>query len=107
MAANVDPESYILTTAYDAPWVLGWGKHPVIAPGLFQWNIYTQEEWTEFLRTSDPQQAIEFISKNEESTYIYYSANTTDTESDKYSSKEFQLIRENKGKVYRYTGSVQ
>ena len=107
MAANVGPESYILTNAYDAPWVLGWGKHPVVAPGLFQWDIYTQEEWTEFLRTSDPQQAIEFISMNKESTYIYYSANTIDTESDKYSSKEFQLIRENKGKVYRYTGSVQ
>ena len=107
MAANVDPKSHILTTVYDAPWVIGWGKHPVIAPGLFQWDIYTQEEWARFLSTSDPRLTVQFISKYKEEIYIYYSMNISGIELDKYSGKEFQLIRENKGKVYRYTGSVQ
>ncbi len=107
MADNIDPGSYILTTSYNAPWVLGWGKHPVIAPGLFQWDIYRQEEWTEFFSTSDPQQTIKFISKYKEIIYIYNSMDINDIELDKYSGKEFQLIRENKAKVYRYTGSVQ
>jgi hypothetical protein len=107
MADNIDPESYILTTSYDAPWVLGWGKHPVIAPGLFHWDIYTQEEWTEFFSISDPLHSTRFFSKYKEEIYIYNSMNITDIGSDKYSGKEFQLIRENKAKVYRYTGSVQ
>jgi hypothetical protein len=42
MAENIDPESYILTSSDDAPWVLGWGEHPVVAPGLFHWDIYPQ-----------------------------------------------------------------
>jgi hypothetical protein len=107
MAENIDPESYILTSSDDAPWVLGWGEHPVVAPGLFHWDIYPQEEWAEFLSTSDPQHSIKFFSKYKETIYIYYSMDITDIELDKYSAKEFQLIRENKGKIYRYTGSVQ
>ncbi len=107
MATNIGPNGHILTTVYDAPWVLGWGKHPVIAPGLFQWDVYTQAEWAEFLSTSDPQLTVQFVSKYKDEIYIYDSINMLGTELDKYSSKEFQLIRENKGKIYRYAGSVR
>jgi len=107
MADNIKSESYILTTAYDAPWVLGWGKHPVIAPGLFQWDKYTEEEWNDFLKTSDSQQAVEFMSKYGEDIYIYHSMNIENIELSKYSNKEFQLIREGKSKIYRYARPVQ
>jgi len=107
MSVHVDPGNYILTTVYDAPWVLGWGKHPVVTPGLFHWDMHTQEEWVEFLGTSDPQQAIEFISRYNDNMYIYHSSNIKYIDPKKYSGREFQLIRYSSGKVYRYNGSVQ
>lgn len=107
MADNIRPQRYILTTAYDAPWVLGWGKHPVIAPGLFHWDRNTQEEWNDFLKTSDSKQAAEFMSIYEEDIYIYHSMNIENIELSKYSGNEFQLIRNDKSKIYRYTGPVQ
>ncbi|WP_321420508.1 hypothetical protein [uncultured Methanomethylovorans sp.] len=107
MADNIRPQRYILTTAYDAPWVLGWGKHPVIAPGLFHWDINTQEDWDDFLRTSDSKQGAEFMSKYDKDIYIYHSMNIENIELSKYSGNEFQLIRNDKSKIYRYTGPVQ
>jgi len=107
IADNIRPQRYILTTAYDAPWVLGWGKHPVIAPGLFHSDRNTQEEWNDFLKTSDSKQAAEFMSIYEEDIYIYHSMNIENIELSKYSGNEFQLIRNDKSKIYRYTGPVQ
>jgi len=79
----------------------------VIAPGLFQWDKYTEEEWNDFLKTSDSQQAVEFMSKYGEDIYIYHSMNIENIELSKYSNKEFQLIREGKSKIYRYARPVQ
>ena len=76
LALNTEPDAYVLATSYDAPWVLGWSERRVIAPGLFQWNIYNEQKWIEFLRTGDPEIAKEFLEPyNSSNIYVYHSKN--------------------------------
>ncbi len=101
--SKTDNDAYILATSYDAPWVLGWSSHRVLAPGLFQWDIHNRSEWMEFLATDDPEKAIQFLSQWNETIYIYHSYNTGNAlDLEKFNNSAFIKKWDNESIVYEF-----
>lgn len=107
LSDNAEPDAYILATSYDAPWVLGWSERRVIAPGLFQWNIYNKPEWIEFLKTSDSDKAIEFLNPyNSTDIYIYQSKNRFNwIETSKFETNSFEKINHTGVNIFKLNAS--
>lgn len=103
LASNTEPNSYILATSYDAPWVLGWSNRRVIAPGLFEWNIYNKSEWIAFLKTKDIETTEDFLRPySNNSIYIYHSKRRTNwMEMSKFENPSFEIIEFNKVTIYK------
>lgn len=101
LASNTEPDAYILATSYDAPWVLGWSEHRVIAPGLFQWDTHNRSEWLEFLRTKDAGVANEFLSAWDGPIYVYHSKNFRNwIELEKFANSNSTLLCNNESIIY-------
>ncbi len=106
IALNSEKDAYVLATSYDAPWVLGWSKRKVIAPGLFQWDKHNESEWREFLSTEDKEKGNNFLSVWDSQVYIFYSKNHGNKmQLQKYNSNYFILKEDNKkAAIYEYVG---
>ena len=103
LSENTDEDAFILSTSYDAPWVLGWSNRRVIAPGLFEWNLQNKQEWFAFFNTRDPEKAVEFLSLYEGTIYIYHSHNHSNNLGlEKFSGEPFELLVDGDAVVYRY-----
>lgn len=51
---NLPKNEYVMAlSAYYAPWLYGFSNHEVIAPGMFEANQWTEEEWRQFWSTND------------------------------------------------------
>ncbi len=67
-------ESYVMSTSsYYSPWIQGYSERRVIAPGLFDYDTHTKEEWSEFWSTNDMAYIKQFMSDypKEEPLYVY------------------------------------
>jgi hypothetical protein len=108
LSRNAEPDAYILATSYDAPWVLGWSERRVIAPGLFQWNVYEKAEWVEFLRTTDSEVAKKFLRPYSNNTiYIYHSNNRLNKiELSKFEDVSFEKIERDGVNIYKYKSNA-
>jgi asparagine N-glycosylation enzyme membrane subunit Stt3 len=105
LADNTEDNACILATTNDAPWVLGWSDRRVIAPGLFEWDLYEKEEWEIFFSTDDPEVARLFLDRYEDPIYIYYSLNPSNyLGQEKFQGEYFQIIYNNGAVIYRYRG---
>jgi len=101
---NTEDDAYVLATGYDAPWVLGWSRRRVIAPGLFEWNVHGKDEWFSFFETKDPEAAREFLDVYDGPIYIYYSktwGNYLGLE--KFQGGYFQKVYDDGAVVYKYS----
>lgn len=113
LSDNAEPDAYLLATSYDAPWVLGWGDRRVIAPGLFQWDIHNRSEWLDFLRTTDPQVAKEFLEQynnnsnsSNSNIYIYLSKNRMNYMAvEKFDDSAFEELHRSGVLIYKYNSS--
>ena len=102
---NTEENAYILATASDAPWVLGWSGRRVIAPGLFEWNTYGKEDWEIFFETDDPEVAGNFLDVYDDPVYIFYSINEDNYLGlGKFRGENFRIVYNNGAVVYRYRG---
>jgi len=102
---NAEDDAYVLATSNDAPWVLGWSERRVIAPGLFEWNVYNKDEWFSFFRSKDPEAAKEFLDVYDGPIYIYYSKNPGNYLGlEKFQGDYFQKVYDNGAVVYKYAG---
>jgi uncharacterized membrane protein len=102
----VEEEAYVLALSHDAPWVLGWSGHRVIAPGLFEWNKHSKDEWYAFFAADDSQSARDFLDVYDGPIYIYY-ANNADNYYlgfDKFDNEYFQIVYNDEAIIYRYEG---
>lgn len=101
---NVEGDAYVLATSHDAPWVLGWSGHRVIAAGLFQWDYHTQDEWFAFFAANDSQSARDFLDVYDSPVYIYYAKNADNSYLgfDKFANKYFQVVYDGEAIIYRY-----
>lgn len=103
LATNTEPESSVLATSYDAPWVLGWSDRKVVAPGLFHWDTHTKSEWLEFLSTSDVNLTRRFLARYEHPLYIYYSRSPGNyLNLEKFENDQFELVYTKGAVIYRY-----
>ncbi len=100
---NTEENAYVLATTNDAPWVLGWSDRRVIAPGIFEWDLYEKEEWDIFFNTDDPEVAKQFLDRYDSPVYIYYSINENNYLGlEKFRGKYFQIVYNNGAIVYQY-----
>jgi hypothetical protein len=100
---NTEENAYVLATTNDAPWVLGWSERRVIAPGLFEWDLYTEEEWGIFFNTDNPEVANQFLDRYDSQVYIYYSVNEANYLGlEKFEGKYFQMVYNNGAIIYKY-----
>lgn len=100
-----EEDAYVLGTSYDAPWLLGWSERKVIAPGLFEWNVHTKDEWLSFFETKDPLTAKEFLDVYDGPIYIYYSKNWGNYLGlEKFQGGYFQKVYDDGAVVYKYSG---
>ena len=100
---NTGENAYVLATTNDAPWVLGWSDRRVIAPGLFEWDLYEKEEWDAFFSTDDPEAAKQFLERYDDPLYIYYSVNEDNYLGlEKFEGKYFQIVYNNGAIIYQY-----
>ena len=104
---NTERDAYVLASSSDAPWVLGWSERRVIAPGLFEWDSHTKDEWFGFFESKDPQEAKEFLDVYDGSIYIYYSKNKNSSLGflEKFEGDYFQKVYDDTASVYLYRGS--
>jgi hypothetical protein len=103
---NVEDDAYALALSHDAPWVLGWSGHRVIAPGLFEWDKHTKDEWFDFFAANDSQAARDFLDVYDSPIYIYYAKNTDNCylEFEKFDSEYFPVVYNEEAIIYRYEG---
>ena len=102
---NAEDGAYVLATSNDAPWVLGWSGRRVIAPGLFEWDIHSKDEWFSFFETKDPEEAKEFLDVCDGPIYIYYSRNWGNYLGlEKFQGSYFQKVYDDGAVVYKYSG---
>ena len=102
---NAEDNAYVLATSNDAPWVLGWSGRRVIAPGLFEWDVHSKDEWIDFFSTESPEAAREFLDVYDAPIYIYYSKNRDNNLGlEKFRGNNFQIVYDNSAVVYKYPG---
>lgn len=99
IANKVPQNAYIFTTTNDAPWLLGWTKHSIVAPGLFHWDKYTEKEWKQYLNAQNPENM--FLRYNGSQIYLYNDL-TTDNKGNYNNNNQFNLILKNKKSTYIY-----
>lgn len=102
---NAEDDAYVLATSNDAPWVLGWSGRRVIAPGLFEWDVHSKDEWFVFFGSKDPEAAKEFLDVYDGPIYIYHSkkwGNYLGLE--KFQGGYFQKVYDNGAAIYKYPG---
>jgi hypothetical protein len=103
---DVEEDAYLLAGSHDAPWVLGWGEHRVIAPGLFEWDQHTKDEWFAFFAANDSQSARDFLDVYEGPIYIYYAKNWDNSYLgfEKFDNEYFEVVYNDEAIIYRYEG---
>jgi len=69
---NIEPNAFVMSTSsYYSPWLQGYSGRRVIAPGLFDYDPHSQEEWIEFWTTSDINEIKEFLKPFDRPLYIF------------------------------------
>jgi uncharacterized membrane protein len=59
------------TSSTYSPWLLGYSERKTIAPGLFDYNKHSQEQWIVFWTTEDINQIQQFMNVYEKPLYIF------------------------------------
>lgn len=92
--------SLMVTSSRDAPWVLGYSGLPgnkIIAPGMFDANSWSLQEWQTFWSNPDENITRQMFSVYEKPLYIYSST-------DKFKNACLSPILDKKGNMlYEYT----
>ncbi len=102
---NAEADAYVLATSSDAPWALGWSQRRVIAPGLFEWDVYGKEEWFSFFKMIDTDAASKFLDVYDSPIYIYHSKTMGNYLGlDKFQGDHFRKVYDDGALVYKYSG---
>ncbi len=84
------------TTSYYSPWILGYSGRKTIAPGLFDYDQWTREEWNIFYNTTDKKLIISMFSNYTAPIYLYVGKYQTDYIKNKPCFETYQ------DRIYRY-----
>jgi len=61
----------VSTSSHYSPWLLGYSGRRVVAPGLFEYDRWSIDEWREFWSTANGSKAAEMLSVYEKPLYLY------------------------------------
>ena len=51
---STEQNAFVMSTSsYYSPWIQGWSQRKTIAPGMFDYDDHTKEEWITFWSTSN------------------------------------------------------
>jgi len=65
------PARVLAVSSATAPWLYGFTHHTIIAPGIFEENKWSREEWQEFWATENANRRHELLSVYQEPLFIY------------------------------------
>lgn len=104
---QTEPQAVIMSTSGDySPWLVGYSGRKVIAPGLFDYDNWTKEEWEFWYNSGDPKIAkdmIEVSYSNYKPIYIFVGAQQFIDER-KFKDKCFELyLEKEETKIYKYS----
>lgn len=95
---TLEPDAYVLSTSsYYSPWLLGYSGRKVIAPGLFDYDTHTKDEWIVFWETEDIEEIKNFMKDYPKPLYVYSGIHQKNTVS-KF-PECFEQIKEG---IYKY-----
>lgn len=66
------PRKVLSVSSHYAPWLYGFGKCEVIAPGMFESNLWSFKEWMEFWQTDDFAKRRELMARYGQSDLLVY-----------------------------------
>lgn len=85
----------VLSSEY-SPWVLAYSNRETIAPGLFDANVWSEEEWNEFWNTDDKDRTVGLVGRYSGEIYLF--AGTK-----RFKNECFELFLEEGGNsLYKY-----
>ena len=94
--------SVISLSGYYSPLVLGYSQRKTIAPGLFDYDNHTEEQWNDFWETQDLEKIKEFLNIYEKPLYIFTGKYPEKPEK-KFDNSCFQFYAGNtQTKIYKY-----
>ncbi len=98
--------SYVIAESFDTPHVLGWSGKKVIAPGFLDCNLWSRNEWFEFMGGSDLNITIDLLNRYNSILYIYFSKlPQTFYRQEKFNNSCFENVYETGDAViYKYNG---
>jgi hypothetical protein len=90
-------ESYIMTiSTHYAPWLYGFTNKKIIAPGMFEANLWNEEEWKIFWLTENNFERIELLKRYKQPLiFIYLGERDMDFDLKISSNKHFEQINQN------------
>ncbi len=98
LALKTEPDAKILAMSSEySPWVLAYSNRATLAPGLFDENIWSEDEWREFWDNGDINRTKELVGKYNGNIYLF--AGTK-----RFKNECFEVFLERgENKVYKYT----
>ncbi len=100
---NTESNSYAMSTSsIYSTWILGYSGRKTIAPGLFDYDTHTEDEWIVFWTTEDISKIKTFMNAYEKPLYIFIGQKQNNN-LDKF-RECFEIIYElDNNKIYKYT----
>lgn len=93
--------SAMSTSKYYSPWILGYSQRRTIAPGLFDYDNHTLEEWKVFWAMENLTEMKEFMSTYEKPVYAYIG--TIQEDNLAQFPQCFKIYSDSEGgKIYKY-----
>jgi hypothetical protein len=106
--SSVESDAYVMSTSsYYSPWILGYSGRRTIAPGLFDYDRWSHEDWRAFWATGEKEKAVSMLEVYERPIYIYIGERNIVNET-KFENECFdRIFQDERVKTYRVIcGSV-
>ncbi len=68
---DLAPARLLSISSGTAPWLYGFTHHQVIAPGLFEHDVWTESEWQEFWTTQNLERRHDLLNRYSSPVYIF------------------------------------
>lgn len=95
--STIPQEAQIMSLSSDySPWLKGYSERTVIAPGMFDENLWSELQWNQFWTTNSTEETKALMSSYEKPIYLFAGTKT-------FNNPCFTLyLEETGGKIYEY-----
>lgn len=96
--SNTEENSWVMSISSQySPWLQGYSGRKVIAPGLFDYDTWSKEQWQEFWNNASSEKTIELMSVYQKPIYLFAG-------SKEFNNPCFSIYLEKEGnKILRYS----